>query len=396
MLGGYDDNLTAGLGSGVGTAPTAMASGGTGYLDGTLGYFHGNTLRSVQVDSTGSLTAYPGYMEHPAPGGVVAVAAKTPVGRDLTFEASERAGYEPLFNVYSPGASGTPLPPEIGQASPATGLFERKSVNSNTSLSLDRRWSRADSTSLSYSYRVQQFTNDDYGDSSWHNVTAGYWRSVSREVRTVAKYRYENGEYIDSTQFTRPTTQHRVEGGVEFDSARSRRRHFKLSLTAGAGYLESVKSTSRETYHSWLPVGSGGVILGLSPVWSVEGGYQRDISLLQGVTDEVYTTDAAFVSTGGFVTDRINLRLGATYSNWQTPVASGVYDKMDVYGASLQLRFKLSEAVAATAAYYYYHHQYSNPGNLPAGFPAQYDRNAVRVGISVWVPLAGTPPRTQR
>ena len=224
-------------------------------------------------------------------------------------------------------------------------------------------------------------------------ITGG---ALSRGLRTGPKYRYENGEYIDSDQFTRPLIQHRIEGGAEFESALSRRRHFRLSLAAGAGYLESIGSTTREPYHVWVPTGSGSVMLALSPRWSVDGGYQRDFSLLQGVTDEVYTTDTAFVSTGGLVTGRTDLRVGATYSNWQTPVASGVYDKMNVYGASLQVRVNLTETVAATAAYYYYQHRYSNPGDLPAGFPPQYDRNAVRIGLSVWVPLAGTPQRTQR
>jgi len=52
------------------------------------------------------------------------------------------------------------------------------------------------------------------------------------------------------------------------------------------------------------------------------------------------------------VTSRLQLTLGATYSNWQTPVASGVYDTMNIYGATTQLRFLLSDNVAATAGYY--------------------------------------------
>jgi hypothetical protein len=393
VLGGYDDNVTAGLGSGTGTAPAAMASGGTGYLDASLRYFHGNSLRSVGVDSTGSLTAYPGYLDHPAPGAFVNLSGRTTVGRNTTFGASQRVGYEPLFNVFSPGASGTPLPPEIGQSVPATNLFERNSWNSNSSVSLDRRWSREDSTLLSYSYRVQRFTDADNGDNTWHTVTATYWRGLSRGFRAGPKYRYENGEYIDSAEFTRPMIQHRIEGAGEFESALSRRRHLRLSLTAGAGYLESVSSTTREPFRSWMPVGTVNLVVGLSPAWSLEGGYQRDLSLLHGVTDEVYKTDTASVSTGGLVSERIDVRVGATYSNWKTPLASGANETLNVYGASLQVKFKLTETVAATAAYYYYQHRYSNPAALPEGFPAEYDRNAVRVGLTVWVPLAGSPSR---
>jgi hypothetical protein len=396
ILGGYDDNVTAGLGSGTGTTPAAMASGGTGYMDASLKYFHGNSLRSVGIDSTGSLTAYPGYLDHPAPGAFVNLSGRMPVGRNTTFGASQRVGYEPLFNVFSPGASGTPLPPEIGQSVPATNLFERNSWSSNSSVALDRRWSREDSTSLAYAYRLQRFTENDFGNNTWHTVTANYWRALSRGFRAGPRYWYENGEYIDSAEFARPTIQHRIEGAGEFESALSRRRHLRLALTAGAGYLESVSSTTREPFRSWMPVGTASLLVGLSPGWSLEGGYQRDLSLLQGVTDEVYKTDTAFVSAGRLVTESTDVRVGATYSNWKTPIASGVYDNLNVYGASLQVRVKLTATVAATAAYYYYQHRYSNPAALPEGFPAEYDRNAVRVGLTVWVPLAGTPQRTQR
>jgi hypothetical protein len=66
---------------------------------------------------------------------------------------------------------------------------------------------------------------------------------------------------------------------------------------------------------------------------------------------------------------------------------------MDIYGASIMVRVAITDTVGATAGYYYYHHLYSNPGALPEGFPAAYDRNAFRVGLTVFVPLAGAAPR---
>ena len=75
------------------------------------------------------------------------------------------------------------------------------------------------------------------------------------------------------------------------------------------------------------------------------------------------------------------------------PSSSGVDDTMNVYGASLQLRLAITGTVGAFAGYYYYYHRYSNPGALPEGFPAEYDRHAVRVGLTLWVPLAGTSSR---
>jgi hypothetical protein len=390
VRGGYDDNLTAGSGTGSAVSPTAMASGSTGSLDTTLDYFRGNARRSLQVGTTGNLFAYPGYLQGLVPGGAANVGASTTVGRDQTIRVSERVGYEPLFNVFSPGASLTPLPPGIGETVPATGLFERHSLSSNSSVSVDSRWSLRNWTSLSASYGVQRFRDDDYGDNTNWSVQAGYKRGLARGVRAHADYRYVNTDYIASDKSALPTREHRIEGGPEVDKALSRRRHLTLSLGAGAAYFESIDSTSRAPYHAWVPVGSASATLGLSS-WSVGGGYTRDFSRLRGLTDDVYTTDTVYVTSGGPVAPRTSLQVSANYSNWRTPLASGAADRFNVYGGSLQVRVALTTNVAATADYSYYHQFYSNPGDLPAGFPAKYNRQAVHVGLMLWVPLAGTP-----
>ena len=389
ILAGYDDNLTAGLGSGAGTSPDAMVSGTTASVDGTLSYFRGNSLRSFSLDASGSLMGYPDNLDDPAPGGSVTADVRTPMGRSLSLSLSQRAAYVPLFNVLSPGAGTGPLPPDVVQPSPTTGLFERNSWSSTSGVSLEGRWGRRDSTTIAYSYRMQEFTDDDYGDNTWQDVTAGYRRILTSQVMAGPEYSYRSGEYTDSSDLVRPTTEHQIEGVAEFVGAPSRRRSYSLLVAAGAGYLASVNA-SGSAFNAWLPIGRARLTFNVSPTWLIDGGYQRDLSLLQGVTDDVYTTDTASVRTSGMLNRRVSLQLGATYSNWVTPVASGVNDDMNVYGASVGFRFLLTKALAATAGYYYYYHQYSNPAALPEGFPAEYDRQAVRVGLTMFFPLAGS------
>jgi hypothetical protein len=93
------------------------------------------------------------------------------------------------------------------------------------------------------------------------------------------------------------------------------------------------------------------------------------------------------------VTRRTDVRLGATYSSWRTSLIPGVDDRFRVYGASVQARFALTSTIGATAGYSYYHHRYSNPGELPVGFPAVYGRHAVSAGLTVWIPLLGNSSR---
>jgi hypothetical protein len=389
-LGGYDDNLTAGSGTAAAIVPTAIASGSTGYLDATLDYFRGNPSRAIRIGSTGNLFAYPGYLNGLASGGIATVEARTTVGRTLTVRASERVGYEPFFGVFSPGASGASLPPAIGETVPATVLFERRSLSSASSLSLHRQWTRQDATLFSYSYRVQQFTGDDHGDNSSHDVRAEYRRRVARGVRVRGNGRYINRDQAGADGSRVETPEYRIEGGSDIEKALSRRRYLRVSAAGGATRIASTGSPGREPYQAWVPTGAGSATLGLTPLWYVEGGYRRDFSLLGGLTNELYGTHTAYLTTGGPVTARTGVRVGTTYGSWRTPVASGVNDALRVYGGSARVTISLSARTAADAGYYYYSHRYSNPSALPTGFPPKYHRHAVRVGLTVRFPLWGT------
>jgi len=397
LQGGYDDNLTAGLGGGAGYVPTAMASGSTGYFDAALDYFLGNALRSLRVASSGNLRAYPEYLDRPAAGGAFGLDASTGAGQNLTLGASADVSYDPLFTVFSSVPIGTPAAagpgaaaPGTGAATPELGLFERRSLSAGGSVSVDRRWGRRDSTSLSYSYRQQQFIDDDRGDSTSHEARAAHRRILTDNVRARVEYRYVDREYTGWDGAALPSREHRIEAGPDVEKALSRRRHLSVSLGAGAAYVESVTGRSGEPYQAWVPIGSASATLALSPRWSVQSGYRRDFSLLRGITDEIYTTDTASLATAGQPTARTSLVVSATYANWKTPSAAGVDERLELYGGSLQLSYLVSTKVAVTAGYYYYQHRYSNPAALAAGFPAEYDRRAVRVGLTVWLPLVGS------
>lgn len=392
VVAGHDDNLTGGSGTGEAIVPRAMASGSVQSLDATLRYFHGNTARSFRVLSTGNVLAFPDYLQRPAAGGVISMDARTRMGDDWTFRASERAGYEPFFDVFSPGGGGIPLAAGISQAVPATAIFELRSLNSLSLVSIGRQWTGRDSTAVSYSYEMRHFIRAERGDNISHTVGTEYRRRLTPATTARAAYAYGNREYTAYGGTQRPIREHRIEGGPEIEKVLSRRRRFSLFLAAGANYFESIGSITREPYHVWVPIGSASATLVLSSALSVDGGYRRGFSLLPGLTDEVYTTDTAFLTTRLLVTRHTEVRIGGTAGNWKTALAAGGADRLRVYGASLQLNVPLTASVAATAGYNYYRHHYSNPSQLPAGFPPAYDRQAFRVGLTLVLPLVGTSP----
>ncbi len=264
-----------------------MASGSTASLDGTLNYRRGNQLRSLTLDTTGNVMAYPDQLDDLVAGGTVTLGARTSMGRANTVAISQRAGYEPLINVLSPGGNGVVLPPELGAPSPTTGLFDRQSVSSNSLVSLETRWGRRDTTTVGYGYNLRNFLDDpteeegaqQFGDSRAHSVTTTYRRTLGSSVKARADYTYQDleTEYASSTgspdtSTTTPTRTHRVEGGTDVEHALDRRgRRLTWTLTAGAGRIETVSSASLLPYSAWLPVGSATMTLAFTPRWSVDG-----------------------------------------------------------------------------------------------------------------------------
>ena len=144
-------------------------------------------------------------------------------------------------------------------------------------------------------------------------------------------------------------------------------------------------------YATWAPTGSAAAALGLTDTWSLTAGYQRRYSTLQTVSSELYANDAAYLTAGGRLSRRAGLNVGATFASGGTILASGVDDSYRIYGASVDLTVELSSMSALTATCFYYRQDFSNPIALPVGVPARYNRTAFRVGLTFFVPLAGSP-----
>ena len=210
LLGGYDDNLTAGFGTGAGSVPETAASGSAQYADASLTL----SRKRGALDSARNERQpphVPTLHRASSAGGAAVIEATTLLGQKQTLTVGERIGYEPMFNAASRLAS---VPTPGIDAIPVAGLFLRQSFNSTSSAAIDHRWTRRDTTRLAYNYAAQQF-EDSFGDNTAHNLSAEYRRRLSRGLRLRAGYDYLNGEYTDYADATRPNLQHTVEGGPE-------------------------------------------------------------------------------------------------------------------------------------------------------------------------------------
>ena len=392
IQGGYDDNVAAGPGSGGGEPlPGAATSGYAGQANAALDFFHGKTSRSIRVVGSGTLSAYPEFIDGVVPGASLAMDGVTSLGRRNSLTVRQQLGYEPLFAFRGLSAVAGPPGPDAAALAPrGSALFERRSVTASTSASLDRRWSRHSSSMFLYSYSTQQYTDDEGGDARGHSARADFRRTLSSRASVQATYSYSNSEYADLAGVTRPILQHTLEGGPALTFRLSPRRSFSISASGGATHVESIRPVDLERYRYWAPYGSGTANLALSDTTSVSLSYRRGLTVLEGLTGQSFYTDSVGLTGSSLLTSRIDARIGGNFATGRTPSASGSLSDFRVYTASAEVRVALNRFTAATAAYNYYFHRYSNPAELPAGFPAEYDRHSVRVGLTLWVPLRGT------
>ena len=337
-------------------------------------------------------------------GGIANFDARTNAGRDTTLAFTQRVGYEPFFNVFSQGTGGAPLPPGTGPGGsvPAAGLFERRSWNCSTSVSLDRRWGRSAGTSFGYAYRLQDFTGRRLRRQHVAQRDGRlpppprHRRAGARGLPLPGARLHGFGQHQPA--HARPPDRGRPGNG---EAALAPAQPLALGWPRARATSRPSASATRPAYDTWVPMGSARFRLTLSPTAYVESEYRRDFSLFQGVTDEVYATDTAYLRTGAHAHQPHLPDAGRHLQQLADACSpSGVTDTMDIYGATAQLRVLLSENVAATAGLLLLPPPLLESRRAPRGLPRRLQPQCRRGSASrCGCPLVGAPtapPLTQR
>jgi hypothetical protein len=211
-----------------------------------------------------------------------------------------------------------------------------------------------------------------------------------------AGYSYIDGRQTDASGIARFNKQHTLGGGPEFVKALSAQRRLSVSLAAGATYQQKADRLTAKLLEGWMPTATASARIDLGVRWSLNGGYARGFSMLQGLTGEFYSTDRIGASIGARLNSRTTLALGGTVTNGKVALARSAAEGYLLYGATANFQLRLTSGIAATASYAYYNQHYSKQTLLPAGFPGQSERNALLVGFTFWAPLAGRLPAQPR
>ena len=261
-----------------------------------------------------------------------------------------------------------------------------------------REWSRRDTTRVEYRFDRYQYEQTNDLDTRTHSATFGYDRSFGRSIGLHLTYRYSDIAPIDPGGLLEPVVDQTGEAGVSY--VRNITRDRTLSLRGGAGgtFFETTDSVSGARIVSQAPSGYAGASIGLTRRWQLSGDYRRSVSGLNGLLGDVFVADAGTVQLGGALPGGMQATISSAYSTGQSIQSDTEDSRYDTVVTSAQLQFFTSRIM--TASVIYTNVQYKIGADLLAdvdallpGLTSSLNRNSLRLGISLDLPIAG--PRTR-
>jgi hypothetical protein len=388
VLAGYDDNLSEGSGS-ARKQPGSRGLGSAG-----LRYWSGREARSLTTTGRGYGTRY-STTRKTGIGGDLQIEGTTALGRTNRLSADARASYTPFFTTGTFGSLSNDMDRELSpDANPINGTEGQHSWHSSGSVTLGRRWTRHDNTNVGYTYSKSDYRGPSGFDSEQQGLTVDYSRAFG-SLSIKPSYQRSEQHLLESGQADHRITLQSVELGAIYQARPSRNR--SLSLTAGVGATRTHEFSPIASGRAgeWTPAGHGSVGLGLGRTWTVELDYRRTMSTLDAISRRPFATDAAFLRLAGSVARKLELVVSGGYSAGRQPSIESP-GQFNSRSGSAEARYRLARSVGVHVNYTYFDSRMRGFREPQPGIPAQFTRNVLNVGFSLWLPLYGTWGSTQR
>jgi hypothetical protein len=392
-LASFDDNLAVEYGTFDPTAETR--SGYSGFMDGGLRFEQGSSSHSLTLAGRGYVNSIQNIDLGPAYGGDVEARFGATIGRRHELTATQSVRSEPFhalggFAPLRQGVGGSALPDQ----NPLSGVQRRRSLVTGSAVGLSSQWSPRNAVAMTYRYDLRNF-EDRLGDNVAHGAMLSYIRSLRRRSSLKFSYSYFDSRLLDRIGWV-PLESHALEAGVNLERRFSATRSVSLALGGGAIHARTIdRLAAVQNIELTAPSATGALRLSWARTWSVTADYRRSVAALDGFSSEAFATNAAVVGLGGLVASRAELTFSIGYADGR---ASGQrFGAFETYTGTSQLRLTLGSNWSGLVSHSYYRYAIRGVDPIFKDLPAELGRNAVRVGLSLELPVAsGRPDRPRR
>jgi hypothetical protein len=384
LAGGYDNNI--GIDETTFAGSDLQQGGRVGAGSVTVQHRWGTSRNYLDASAHGNIRVASAGVDQQ-------VAARSQVrgeaslGRRAGIAMSVGSAYEPtyLFNAFGPLAASF-ADGVVPGAAVSEGFTEQRWLQRSASGSLHRRWTTRQRTDVDYSASDREpLTGTGFVSRSQSAQLRHGWSYRERSALAF-RYRFEENRQTAVDAPLVPLQFHHATVGVRLERRLDRDRAFGVSFEGGATYSHPHGAAEEFV----VPAGSAGMQLRMSRRWRLSLDSSRNVTVLEGLDPQPFTTDAVSFGTTGRFGRRTELVVNAAYSHGRATMSD--QGAFETAVGTVSLRQEIGFCCALTTSYAYYRHQLFDLTTVQVGFPSRHERSAVRVGLSFWVPLFGSFP----
>jgi hypothetical protein len=397
VSGGYDQDPNAALVDPLTGSPGTETGWSVGQALLTSSYRIGTIRRSIAARARGNVN-YQGNTRTPLTGGGSSLTGAMRFGRRGLNQwlVSADASYEPgwVFGAVNPAL---PTPGEVAPIDlvPEIGVIEQRWFTTSATSGYQHSWGARHQSDLQLGAGRVRPVGSSGVDNDWQNAMLTQSWAVTSSVGLTGMYRYDSSQQLDlaagqedpAAQLA-PVRYQSGTVGVRLERRLPGARRMTLTLAGGATQLlpESGAAAAADVYHP-----SYSVSIDLVPArsWSFSVAANRSVTVLAGISSVPMENNNVSTALSGGFGRRLRLALSGSFMEGTSITGNGS-SVTTAIGGNFSMRYGVSRTFGTFVTYSYYHHELEVGLPTAAGLPPLYDRQSVRAGFTLWVPLYGT------
>jgi hypothetical protein len=300
---------------------------------------------------------------------------------------NQNIGYQPVYqlslfpNLGDPVLGAPPVPSNLDYAaSRSSGWIYDSGV------SLDRQLSRRAQVSAFYrrgmsDFDVSSTTDSPAFDVNYQSGGFRFTRDLARGVALRVGYTYRTGDFqnaVDDADDS-ATDAHEIELGVNYGRQLSFSRRTTFSFSTGSTLFEVAG------HRNFTVVGDAALRHQFGRNWMSSIAYNRGVGFFTNFSGPTLS-DSVSARLDGLFGQRWMFSLDGGLSSGRVYGADeDALSRFTTYTTRATMQYAFTAYLASYAQYAYFYYDFPRSPDLPVG--GEFDRNSVRVGLSLSVPL---------
>jgi hypothetical protein len=388
---GYDDNVVSDQ---PGLDPRVAVGGEVYNGSAGLTYSRATNRSSIGMNLSASKRYFPANTDLNAASYGAGIGFERHLNRRTRFSLSQNFAYVPFYQFsLFPGLEA----PRVGDTVPSNldyAVTPQESWILNSNAELSRELGRRSSVRMFYGYGFQDMSSPETAgtdpvlpspsetvppanDLTTHTAGFQFRRSLTRNAGLRLGYSFSSGGYQFAN--TDDVTAHNIDVGVDYARSLSIFRRTTFSFATGSSIVQ-IDGTNY-----FRVTGDANLNHQISRTWTARLSYNRGVGYVGGFS-EPFFSDGLNASISGFIGRRFNMGLTGGYVDGNLGVAGG--NGVKSYSANFTAQYAFTQYLAADFSAYSYKYDFEDQSiTLPGGLPGRFNRQGVRAGLSLWLPL---------